>query len=97
MNNNIAYQNAQRLATLTAIFCLTNGIFITTELTQILAAAVMANIAKWYADNGRPDFSPETELICDDAIKAAFTRIQAIATLAEISAQTGMDMDGLGC
>ena len=97
MNENIATQNAQRLATLSVIFCLTNGIFITAELSQILAAAVMANITKWYADNGRPDFSPETDLICDDAIKAAFTRIQAIATLAEISAQMGDNMNGPDC
>lgn len=97
MNENITTQNAQRLATLSAIFCLTNGIFFTAELGQILAAAVMANITKWYADNGRPDFSPETELICDDAIKAAFTRIQAIATLADIAARMETNMDGPDC
>ena len=97
MNENIATQNAQRLATLSVIFCLTNGIFVTTELSQILAAAVMANVTKWYADNGRPDFSPETELICDDAIKAAFTRIQAIATLADIAARMEANMDGPDC
>ena len=97
MNENIATQNAQRLATLSAIFCLTNGIFITPELGQILAAAVMANINKWYEENGRTDFSPETELICDDAIKAAFTRIQAIATFADIAARMEANMDGPDC
>lgn len=95
MENTIANQNAVRLAHLSTVFCLLNGLPATQELAHILAAAVMANIGKWYKENGREDFNPETELICDEAIKAAFARVQQIAVLASISAQTGIGMEGL--
>ena len=96
MNENIATQNAKRLASLSAIFCLINGIPATPELAPILSGAVMANIGKWYEEHGRTDFNPQTELICEDAIKFAFERVQTIANLALISAQTGIGMEGLG-
>ena len=95
MENAIANQNAVRLAHLSSIFCLLNGLPATQELAHLLAGAVMANIGKWYKENGREDFNPETELICDDAIKAAFARVQEIATLATLSAQMGIGMEGL--
>ena len=95
MENTIANQNAVRLAHLSSIFCLLNGLPATQELAHLLAGAVMANIGKWYKENGREDFNPETELICDDAIKAAFARVQEIATLATLSAQMGIGMEGL--
>lgn len=90
MNENITNQNAQRLAHLSAIFCIMNNLPVSEELAHILSGAVMTNICKWYAENGRPDFNPQTELICDDAIKSAFERVQQIATLATISAQMGI-------
>lgn len=95
MENTIANQNAVRLAHLSSIFCLLNGLPATQELAHLLAGTVMANIGKWYKENGRKDFNPETELICDDAIKAAFARVQEIATLATLSAQMGIGMEDL--
>lgn len=94
MNENIAIQNAKRLASLSAAFCLLNQLPNSQELCQALAGAVMANVMKWYENNGRTDFNPQTELICDDAIKSAFERVQQIATLAAISAQMGIGMEG---
>ena len=94
MENTIANQNAVRLAHLSTLFCLVNNLPATQELAQILAAVVMSNVMKWYENNGRADFNPQTELICDDAIKSAFERVQQIATLASISAQTGIGMEG---
>lgn len=94
MNENIATQNAQRLAHLSAIFCIMNNLPVSEELASILSGAVMTAIGKWYAENGRTDFNPETEIICDDAIKAAFERMQQIVVLASISAQTGIGMEG---
>ena len=95
MNESIATQNAQRLASLSAVFCIMNNLPVSEELARILSGAVMANIGKWYAENGRTDFNPQTELICDDAIKAAFARVQEIANLAAIAVQTGIGMEGL--
>jgi len=92
--NDIANQNAQRLANLSAIFCIVNNIPVTEELGHALSSAVVANVAKWYENNGRPDFNPQTELICDEAIKAAFARMQEIADLATISAQLGINVGG---
>ena len=95
MENTIATQNAQRLASLSVIFCHINGLDPTVELAQALTGAVMANIGKWYEDNGYTNFDPRTMLICDEAIKAAFERVQEIANLAAISVQTGIGMEGL--
>ena len=95
MENTIANQNAQRLASLSVIFCLMNGIQPSDELCHALAGSVMAGVARWYAENGRTDFNPQNELICDDAIKAAFGRVQEIANLAAIAVQTGIGMEGL--
>lgn len=95
MNENIATQNAQRLASISVIFCRINGLDPTPELAQALTGAVMANIGKWYEDNDQTNFDPRTMLICDEAIKAAFERMQEIANLAAISVQTGIGMEGL--
>lgn len=95
MENTIANQNSSRLAALSVVFCAMNGISPNLEVVHALTAMVMAAIGKWYADNGRTDFNPANEVICDDAIIAAFERAQEIATLASISAQTGIGMEGL--
>jgi hypothetical protein len=89
MNTNIAQANATVLANLSTVFCIVNGITPTEELCQALALAVMANIKKWYDNNGRPDFNPQTEEICEDAIAEAFARVQQIADLALLSAKMG--------
>lgn len=94
MENTIANQNAKRLAALSTIFCIANEIPDNADVARAFAGVVMANINKWYTDNGRDDFDPSAELICDDAITAAFARVQEIAILASISAQTGIGMDG---
>ena len=94
MYKSIANQNAERLAGLSVTFCLMNGIPVTEELVPILSGAVMSNIAKWYADRGRT-FDPKTDLIEDEALVEAFTRVQEIAILASISAKMGGSMDGL--
>lgn len=90
---NIAEQNSDRLACVSVAFCAMNGISSTLEVIHALTEMIMAGIAKWYADNGREDFDPRTELIADDAIVSAFTRAQEIVILASISAQTGIGMD----
>ena len=94
MENTIATQNAQRLARLSSVFCLINGLEPTAELARILTNCVMSGIARWYAEQGRT-FNPQTEVIEDDAIAEAFARCQEIAILAQVAAQTGIGMEGL--
>ena len=99
MNNEITpigLQNATRLATLASVFCAINGIDVTLvpEMSHVLAGATMSNIAKWYEDRGLT-LDPQKDVIADEAIVSAFTRIQEIAILASISAQTGIGMEGL--
>lgn len=89
----IAEQNSERLAHLSVLFCKMNGIDANMEVVPALADCIMGGIAKWYAENGRTDFNPRTELIADDAIVSAFARAQEIVILATISAQTGVGMD----
>ena len=86
--------NTSKLATLSTLFCAINGIPFTEELVPILGGAVIANIAKWYAVRGK-SFNPKEELIEDEALEAAFERLQEIANLASIAAQTGIGMEGL--
>jgi len=90
---NIAEQNSDRLASLSVAFCAMNGIAPDMEVITALTGCIMGGIGKWYADNGRTDFNPRTELIAEDAIVSAFTRAQEIVILASISAQTGVGMD----
>ncbi len=98
MNNEITpigLQNAKRLASIAAVFCAINGIDATLspEIGQAIAGATMANIAKWYEDHGLT-FDPSKDEIADEAIESAFMRIQEIAILAAITAQTGIGMEG---
>ena len=88
----IATENAQRLASLSTVFCIMNNIPITPELVPVLSNAVLSGIAKWYSDRGRT-FDPKTDRIEDDALAEAFARVQEIAILAAISAQTGIGME----
>ncbi len=94
MENNIATKNAQRLATLSSIFCIINGLEATEELARILADAVMTSLAKWYSANNR-EFNPLTEEIDPHALAEAFARVQEIAILAKATAQSGIDMSDL--
>ena len=89
----IAEQNSHRLASLSVAFCEMNGIDPNMEVVTALTDCIMGGIAKWYAENGRTDFNPRTELIADGAILSAFTRAQEIVILAAISAETGVGMD----
>jgi hypothetical protein len=88
----IAAENAKRLASLSTAFCFMNNIPITPELVPILSNAVLSNIAKWYSDRGRT-FDPKNDRIEDDALAEAFARVQEIAILAAISAQTGIGLE----
>ena len=88
----IATENAQRLAALSTVFCAMNGIPVTPELVPVLSNAVLSGIAKWYSDRGRT-FDPKNDRIENDALAEAFTRVQEIAILAAISAQTGIGME----
>ena len=88
----IAAENAKRLASLSTAFCFMNNIPITPELVPILSNAVLSGIAKWYSDRGRT-FDPKNDRIEDDALAEAFARVQEIAILAAISAQTGIGME----
>lgn len=90
--NPIATENAQRLASLSTAFCMMNGIPINEELVPILSNAVLSNIAKWYSDRGRT-FDPKNDRIEDDALVAAFTRVQEIAILASLAAMTGIEAE----
>ena len=94
MENTIARQNSDRLTALTVAFCLINRLNMDDVLCKVIALTVMAHIAKWYEDNER-EFHPDTELIEDEAIKYAFGKVQEIANLAAIEAQTGIGMEGL--
>lgn len=77
MEKTIATQNAERLGVLTTIFTLVNGLPTEPEVAKLLALAIVANIQKWYAENGKT-YSPDTELIEEEAIKFAFNRVQEI-------------------
>ena len=90
--NPIANENVKRLASLSTIFCLMNNIPITEELVPILSNAVLAGIARWYTERGRT-FDPRNDRIEDDALAEAFAKVQEIAILAAISAQSGIGME----
>ena len=93
MENNIATQNAQRLARLSTIFCAINGLEVTPKLVPILSNAVLSGCARWCAENGQ-EFNPREILIPDDALTYAFGRCQEIAILANVAAQSGIGMEG---
>ena len=93
MEKNIAFENASRLAALTAAFCLMNGIEMNKEVADTFALGVMAGISVWYKERGI-DFDPRIHTIEDAAIQEVFGRMQEIAILASISAQTGIGMEG---
>ena len=86
MEKTIAMQNAERLATLTTLFILVNGLEdAPRELGRILALAISANLAEWYEKNGKT-YAPDKELIEDEAIKYAFARVQEINDRAQMEA-----------
>ena len=93
-NTNIAEANAKLLSKLSVAFCTINKIPMTGELIPILSRAVMQAICEWHNENGRPDYDPATEPLCDEAVKYAFGKVQQICTLAQISAMTGIGMEG---
>lgn len=93
MEKNIATQNANRLAGLSVVFFALNNLPYDAELISVFSQMVMSATCKWYKENEGRLINPETELICDDAIKFAFDRAQQIAVLASISAQTGIGME----
>lgn len=92
--NTIGRQNAERLASMSAVFCAINGLEATEELVRVLTSAILSGVAKWYNDRGRT-FNPNTELIEDDAMVEAFTRAQEIAILASVSVSAGIAKDRL--
>lgn len=93
MEKNIAIENATRLAALTTVFCLMNGIEMTKEIADTFALGVMAGIGAWYKERGI-DFDPRVNAIEDAAIQEVFGKMQEVAILASISAQTGIGMEG---
>lgn len=95
MENTIATQNSERLGKLSTAFCLMNGINVTPEIAKSFASVIIISIAKWYIDHGNEDFSPETTLICDEAIKYAFGEMQTIVTLAQMGAQMGLSPEAV--
>lgn len=88
--NEIALANATTLAGLSTAFCELNGLEVNDELARVISLAVNANIARWYDDNGKT-YNPTAELIEEEAIKYAFGRLQAIAMLAAMAANAGID------
>lgn len=95
MEKNITTQNAERLANLSEVFFALNDLPYDAKLISVFSRMVMSAIGRWYKENEGRLINPETELICDDAIKHAFDRAQEIAVLASISAQTGIGMEGM--
>ena len=93
MEKNIATQNTERLADLSVVFFALNNLPCDAKLISVFTQMVMSAIGRWYEENEGRLINPETELICDDAIKHAFNRAQEIAILASISAQTGIGME----
>lgn len=93
MEKNIATQNAERLANLSVVFFALNDLPCDAKLISVFSQMVMSAIGTWYKENEGRLINPETELICDDAIKHAFDRAQEIAVLANISVQTGIAME----
>ena len=93
MEKNISTQNADRLADLSLAFFLINQLPCSAELVGAFTKMIMSAIGKWYKENEGRNINPETETICDDAIKFAFERAQQIAVLATIAAQTGIGME----
>ena len=93
MEKNIARQNADALAVLSVVFFMLNDIPCDGEVTGVFSQMIMAHIGRWYMENKGRALNPETEFICDDAIKSAFARAQEIAVLAQISVQTGIGME----
>jgi hypothetical protein len=93
MEKNISTRNADRLAGLSVVFFALNNLPYDAELISVFSQMVMSAIGKWYKENEGRLINPETELICDDAIKFAFDRAQQIAVLANISVQTGIGME----
>ena len=93
MENNIARQNADALAALSVAFFMLNDIPCEGEVVGVFSEMIIVHIGRWYMENKGYVLNPETEIICDDAIKSAFTRASEIAVLAQISAQTGIGME----
>lgn len=93
MEKNIARQNADALAALSVVFFMLNNIPCEGEVVGVFSQMIMSHIGRWYVENKGRALNPETEIICDDAVKSAFARAQEIAVLASISAQTGIGME----
>lgn len=93
MEKNIARQNADALAAHSVVFFMLNNIPCEGEVVGVFSQMIMAHIGRWYVENKGYVINPETEIICDDAVKSAFARAQEIAVLAQISAQTGIGME----
>lgn len=93
MEKNIARQNADALAAHSVVFFMLNNIPCEGEVVGVFSQMIMAHIGRWYMENKGYVINPETEIICDDAVKSAFARAQEIAVLASISAQTGIGME----
>lgn len=79
----IAFENAERLAVLSNLFCIKNNIPITPDLIPVLGNAVFEGITNWYAERGRT-FDPKAERIENDALIDAFARVQKVADLATL-------------
>lgn len=75
--NDFAIQNANKLATLSDIFCKLNGIAVDQTTSDLLAMTVMGLIYGWYEDRGRT-LDPCAELIEDEAIGHAFAQLQGM-------------------
>lgn len=96
MEEHIANQNAERLANLSFIFFVLNGLPHDAELIGIFSEMIMTAIGKWYKENKGYIIDPETEIICDDAIKYAFDHAHQIVVLATISRRPELVWDVIG-
>ena len=96
MEKNIATINSEKLASLSFLFCLTNGLEVTQELSDAMAMTIILTIAKWYNDRGMA-FNPETDLITDEAISYAFAEMQELTDgarfVARVCAETGIGLE----
>ena len=82
MEKTIREINSERLASVSVVFTIFNGIDPTKEFIDILSLTVAVEIKTWYDEQGR-DFDFDTELVDEEAVKYAFGRIQALTNAAK--------------
>lgn len=93
MEKDFATLNASLLASASVAFCASIGIEPTDEFARVLSGAVMASIARWYVEHDK-ELNLTTAPLESEAVTYAFEHVKMIAVLAQLSAMTGIGMEG---